>query len=71
MNVIQKRALLLDNAVVLGGLTISSLARNALEVNYTLDFTHFLDAIFTGLVFSISLYGNGCYEIRNLASGDD
>lgn len=71
MNVIQKRALLLDNAVILSGMTISSLARNALEVNYRLDFAHFLDAIFTGLVFSISLYSNGCYEIRNLASGAD
>lgn len=71
MNAVQKRALLLDNSVIILGMTISSIARNALEVNYTLDFVHALDAIFTGVIFSISLYTAGCYEIRNIASGAD
>lgn len=71
MNAVQKRALLLDNAVIFTGMTISSIARNSLEVNYTLDFTHILDAIFTAVIFSISLYTSGCYEIRNIASGAD
>lgn len=71
MNAFQKRALYIDNAVIFTGMAISSIARNALEVNYTLDFTHSLDAIFTAVIFSLSLYSSGCYEIRNIASGAD
>ena len=71
MILVQKRALLLDNAVIFAGLAISSVARNLIEENYSLNFTNVLDAIFTAAVLSVSLYTAGCYELRHIASGAD
>jgi len=71
MNVVQKRAFFLDNIVIFSGMALSSVARNEIEVNYTLNMTRLFDAIFTAVIFSISLYTAGCYEIRNIGSGAD
>ncbi len=69
MNVVQKRAFLFDNSVIVLGMTISTIARLNLEYNYTLNLTHTLDAVLTAVIFSVSLYVAGCYQIRNIGSG--
>ncbi len=69
MNIVQRRALLFDNLVILASITISVIARLSLEDNYKLDLTHAIDAIVTGLVFSASLYFTGCYQMRTIGAG--
>ena len=69
MTIVQRRAFLFDNCVIVASITISVLARLSLEFNYDLNFTHALDALVTALVFSASLYFTGCYEVRHIGAG--
>jgi exopolysaccharide biosynthesis polyprenyl glycosylphosphotransferase len=71
MNNIQKRAFALDNAVIYSVLLMAALARSVIELHYELNFANALDAAVAGIVFSISIYSTGCYELRNIGTGVD
>ncbi|MBU6347118.1 MAG: sugar transferase [Actinomycetales bacterium] len=69
MNIIQRRVLIFDNLIILASISISVIARLGLEFEYTLNPTHILDAVVTGVVFSASLYFTGCYKLRTIGAG--
>ena len=71
MNAVQKRAFALDNAIIYSVLLMAALARSVIELHYELNFANALDAAVTGIVFSISIYSTGCYDLRNLGTGVD
>ena len=71
MKVIQKRVLFLDTSIIFSVLGISALSRSVLELHYDLSSRNAVDALVTGIIFSINLFTAGCYEERHIGTGVD